>query len=194
MSVARSWERPTMAEADTPQVAASASAVSRSAAASERAGERSSARPVKDVVVTVRMTADDDADLSFVQAELGAASGPDAIREVIRLVAALQRDEPHQTAKAQRPVAVANEALLAEVRDAVREVTTSYNERTRELHLIGHNWNQIAKVANATGKLDADAIRGVERALVDIRMQMAADAKRDAKRDAKLLAVLPFQS
>ena len=190
MSVAKSWERPTMAAADTPQVAAESSDVSRSAAASERAGERSSARPVKDVVVTVRMTADDADALAFVQAELGAASGPDAIREVIRLVAALQRDETHQSAKAQRPVAAVDEALLEEVRDAVRQVTTSYNERTRELHFIGHNWNQIAKVANATGKVDTDAIRGVERALVDIRMQMAADAERDAK----LMAVLPFQS
>ncbi|TFB59931.1 plasmid mobilization relaxosome protein MobC [Cryobacterium sp. Sr3] len=190
MSEAKSWERPTMAEADTPQVAAESFAVSRGAVAIERADERSSARPVKDVVVTVRMTADDADDLAFVQAELGAASGPDAIREVIRLVASLQRDETHQSAKAQRPVAAVDEALLAEVRDAVRGVTTSYNERTRELHFIGHNWNQIAKVANAMGKVDTDAIRGVERALVDIRMQMTADAERDAK----LLAVLPFQS
>ncbi|MDH6238200.1 hypothetical protein [Cryobacterium sp. CG_9.6] len=190
MSEAKSWERPTMAEADTSQVAVESFAVSCGAAASERADERSSARPVKDVVVTVRMTADDAVDLAFVQTELGAASGPDAVREVIRLVAALQRDESHQSAKAQRPAAVVDEVLLTEVRDAVREVTTSYNERTRELHFIGHNWNQITKVANATGKVDTDAIRGVERALVDIRMQMAADAERDAK----LMAVLPFQS
>ena len=186
MSEAKSWELPTMAEADTPQVAAESSAVSRGAAASERADERSSARPVKDVVVTVRMTADDADDLAFVQAELGAASGPDAIREVIRLVAALQRGESHQSAKAQRPAAVVDEVLLTEVRDAVREVTTSYNERTRELHFIGHNWNQLAKVANATGKVDTDALRGVERALIEIRRQMMADAERDAK----VLAVL----
>jgi len=190
MSAAKSNGRPTMAEADTDQVVAESSAVSRSAAASERADERSSARPVKDVVVTVRMTADDAHDLALVQAELGAASGPDAVRSVIRLVAALQRDETHQSAKTQRPVAAVDEALLAEVRDAVREVTTSYNERTRELHFIGHNWNQIAKVANATGKVNADALLGVERALVEIRRQMTADAERDAK----VLAVLSFQS
>ena len=190
MSVAKSWERPTMAEADTPQVVAESSAVSRGAAASERADERSSARPVKDVVVTVRMTADDADDLAFVQAELGAASGPDAVRESIRHIAATLRDETYRSAKAQRPVVAIDEALIAEARDAVREVTTSYNERTRELHFIGHNWNQLAKVANATGKVDTDALLGVERALVEIRRQMTADAERDAK----LLAVLPFQS
>jgi len=190
MSEAKSWERPTMANEDTPQVAAESSAVSRSAAASERADERSLARPVKDVVVTVRMTAADADDLAFVAAEIGATSGPGTVRELIRLVAALQRDEPHQSAKAQPPVAVVDEALLTEVRDAVRAVTTSYNERTRELHFIGHNWNQIARVANATGKVDTDALLGVERALVEIRKQMTADAERDAK----VLAVLPFQS
>ena len=190
MSEAKSWERPTMAEADTSQVAVESFAVSRSAAASDRAGERSSARPVKDVVVTVRMTAVDADDLAFVQAELGAVSAPDAIREVIRVVAALQRDETHQSAKAQRTVDAVDEALLAEVRDAVREVTTSYNERTRELHFIGHNWNQLAKVANATGNVDTDALLGVERALVEIRRQVTADAERDEK----VLAVLPFQS
>ena len=190
MSVAKSWERPTMAEADTPQVAAESSAVSRGAAASERADERSSARPVKDVVVTVRMTADDADDLAFVQAELGAASGPDAIREVIKHVAALQRDESYQSAKAQCPAVDIDEALLMEFRDAFREVTKSYNERTREIHFIGHNWNQIVKVANATGKVDTDAIRGVERALIDIRWQMMTDAERDAK----ALKVLPSLS
>lgn len=190
MSVAKSWERPTMAEADTPQVVAKSSAVSRGAAVSERADERSSVLPVKDVVITVRMTADNADDLAFVRAELGAASGPDAVREVIRLVAALQRGNTYRSAKEQRSVAVVDEALLADVRDAVREVTTSYNERTRELHFIGHNWNQIAKVANATGKVDTDALLGVERALVEIRRQMTADAERDAK----VLAVLPFQS
>src|SRR5680860_850731 len=104
MSVAKSWERPTMAEADTPQVVAESSAVSRGAAASERADERSSARPVKDVVITVRMTADDADDLAFVEAELGAASGPDAIREAIRHIAATLRDETYRSAKTQRPV------------------------------------------------------------------------------------------
>ena len=186
MSVAKSWERPTMAEADTSQVAAESSVVS-SAAASERANER---RPVKDVVVTVRMTTDDADDLAFVQTELGAASGPDAIREVIKHVATLQRDESYQSAKAQRPAVDVDEALLMEFRDALREVTKSYNERTREIHFIGHNWNQIVKVANATGKVDTDAIRGVERALIDIRWQMMTDAERDAK----ALKVLPFLS
>ena len=190
MSEAKSWERPTTHEVDTPQVDAESSAVSRSTAASQRANERSSARPVKDVVVTVRMTADDAADLAFVQAELGAVSGPDAIREVIRHVAALQRDEVYQSAKAQRPTAEIDEALLSEFRDALREVTKSYNARTREIHFIGHNFNQIVKVANATGQVDTDAIRGVERALTDIRWQMTADAERDAK----VLAVLPFPS
>lgn len=190
MSEAKSWERPTMAEADTPQVAAESSAVSRSAVASERANERSSARPVKDVVVTVRMTADDADDLAFIQAELGAASGPDAIREAVRHIAVTLRDAPYQFAMAQRPVADVDEALLTEVRDAVREVTKSYNERTREIHFIGHNWNQLVKVANATGRVDTDAIRGVERALTDIRWQMMTDAERDAK----ALKVLPFLS
>ncbi|TFC32903.1 plasmid mobilization relaxosome protein MobC [Cryobacterium sp. MDB1-18-2] len=174
-------ERPTMAEADTQHVVAESSAVSGGAARSERAGERSSARPVKDVVVTVRMTTEDADALAFVQAEFGATSGPDALREGIKLVAALLRGEDYRSAKAQRPVVDIDEALLTEVRDAVREVTTSYNKRTRELQFIGHNWNQIAKVANATGAVDTDAILGVERALEGIRRQMTADAERDAK-------------
>lgn len=184
-----SKRRPTMAEADTPQVAAESSAVSRGAAASERADERSSARPVKDVVVTVRMTADDADALAFLQAELGAASAPDAVREAIRHITALLRSETYRSGKVQRPVVNADEALLAEIREALRDVTKSYNERTREVHFVGHNFNQVTKVANATGGVDTDALRGVERALVEIRRQMTADAERDAKA-LKVLACL----
>lgn len=190
MSVAKSKGRPTMAEADTDQVVAESLAVSQGAAFGERAGGRSSARPVKDVVVTVRMTADDADALAFLQAELGAASGPDAVREAIRHVAALLRSETYRSGKVQRPVVNVDEALLADIRDALRDVTRSYNERTREVHFVGHNWNQLAKVANATGTVDTDALRGVERALVEIRKQMRADAERDAKS----LEVLAFLS
>jgi len=190
MSAAKSHKRPTTHEVDTHEVDEESSAGSRSTAASERANERSSSRPIKDVVVTVRMTAKDAGNLALLQAELGAASGPDAIREIIRMVSALQSSTTYQSGKAQIPVGAVNEALLADVRDAVRQVTKSYNERTREIHFIGHNWNQIAKVANATGKVDADALHGIDRTLAEIRRQMAADAERDAK----VLAVLPFQS
>jgi nucleoside phosphorylase len=181
MSAAKSKGRPTIAEAGTGQVIAESSAVSQGAAAGERADERSSARPVKDVVVTVRMTAEDADALAFLQAELGAASAPDAAREAIRHITALLRSETYRSGKVQRPVVNADEALLAEIRDALRDVTKSYNERTREVHYVGHNWNQLAKVANATGTVDTDALRGVERALIEIRKQMGADAECDAK-------------
>ncbi|MGO4689463.1 hypothetical protein [Glaciibacter sp. 2TAF33] len=188
MSEAKSKGRPTIAEADTEQVIAESSVVSGGAAACDRPDERSSAGPLKDVVVTVRMTAEDAESLAFLRSELGAASGPDAVRESIRNVAAILRNETYRSAKAQRPANDVNETLLADIRDALREVTKSYNERAREVHFVGHNWNQIAKVANATGNIDSDAMRGVERALVKIRMQMTADAERDTK----ALEVLTF--
>ena len=181
MSAAKSKGRPTIAETGTDQVAAESSAVGRGLAAGERRNERSSVRPVKDVVVTVRMTSEDSAALAFVQSELGAASGPDAIREVIRIVAAIQRDETYRSAKAARPVVHADRELLEHIRDALQIVAKNYNDRSREVHFIGHNWNQIAKVANATGGVDANALLGVQRALIEVRKQMAADAERDAK-------------
>ena len=183
MSEAKSWERPTMAEADTPQVAAESSDVSRGTAASERADERSSARPVKDVVVTVRMTTVDADDLAFVQAELGAASGPDAIREVIRVVAALQRGDTYRSAKAQQRLLgpTVSDAMLAEVRDALRGATDGYGARARQFQAIGNNVNQMAKLANSGESVDASALQGVERALERIEALMKHDAKRDAK-------------
>ena len=181
MSEAKSNGRPTAAAADTHQVDDEPFAVNRGAAAGERTDERSSERPIKDVVVTVRMTASDAAALAYVQAELGATSGPDAIRESLRSVAALLKEDTTRSSRAQRPVVNVDEAQLVGIHNAIGEVTTSYNKRTRELHFIGHNFNQLTKVANATGKVDTDALGGVERALKEIRKQMAADAERDTK-------------
>lgn len=181
MSEAKSKGRPTLAEAATDQVAAESFAEYLGEAVVDRAGARSAARSVKDVVVTVRMTADDADALAYIQAELGSASSPDAVREAIRNVAANMRGQTYRSGKAQRPSVNADKALLEDIREAIDGVTKSYNARTREVHYVGHNWNQIAKVANATGTADVDAMRGIERELSAIRIQMAKDAKRDTK-------------
>ena len=190
MSEAKSKGRPTMVEGATGRVVTSATAVSNEAPVRSTTAARSrSARRVKDVVVTVRMTAQDAEALAFVQGELGAKSGPDALREAVRQVAGLLRSETYRSGIAQRPAVVADSALLAEIRDGLRAVETRTNERTRELHFVSHNWNMIAKVADATGAVDINAIRGVERALVDIRRQMEDDARHDTKAQ-KVLACL----
>ena len=190
MSEAKSMGRPTIAEADTGQVFAESSAASEVEAVGEGMDERSSVRPVKDVVVTVRMTAADADTLASVQRELGATSAPDAIRESVRLVAGLMDSEHYQSKRAQRPSISVDPAQLEEIRDAIASVAKAYGERSREVHFIGHNWNQIAKVANSTGNVDVNALLSIERALVGIRKQMTADAERDAK----ALKVLAFLS
>lgn len=179
MSEAKNKERPTIAVSDPATPIDTSLAQRRGIAASTSAAGRSEARPAKDVTVTARMTVADAAALDLIQTELGAGSRPDAVREMIRVLSRLLGSSAYEARKTAEPVIAVDPVVLGLVREAFLQVTESYNRRAREIHYIGHNWNQLAKVANATGAVDADALASVARSLAEMRSQMAADAQRD---------------
>lgn len=98
---------------------------------------------------------------------------------MIRVLSRLLGSDTYEARKAAEPAIAVDPVALELVRDALLQLTEAYNRRAREIHYIGHNWNQLAKVANATGAVDADALASIARSLADTRIQMAADAKRD---------------
>ncbi|WP_197277853.1 hypothetical protein [Arthrobacter alpinus] len=150
-------------------------------------------------VVTVRMHRDGIAALTEVQRQLG-GSRSDGVRQAVQIVADALSDATSINAAqkslskriaARRPVVVkADESVLADLRDSLREVAERYSRQAFLFQKIGNNWNQIVMVANSGGRVDADAIRGVERALDRLAVVMERDAKRDATVSVKLLEAL----
>lgn len=173
--------------------------VSRRSGDGERADGRSTLSPGASEVVAVRMHSDALTALTEVQRHLG-GSRSDAVRQAVEIVAEALSDsssidvaESSLTKRlaAQRPVIIkADEIVLSDVRDGLRDVADRYSQQAFQFQKIGNNWNQIAKVANSGGGVDADALRGVQRALDRLAWEMARDAKRDAKIAPKLREVV----
>ncbi|ALE93756.1 hypothetical protein AOC05_17840 [Arthrobacter alpinus] len=173
--------------------------VSRRAGDGERAEVRSTSSTGASEVVTVRMHRDGIAALTEVQRQLG-GSRSDGVRQAVQIVADALSDATSINAAqkslskriaARRPVVVkADESVLADLRDSLREVAERYSRQAFLFQKIGNNWNQIVMVANSGGRVDADAIRGVERALDRLAVVMERDAKRDATVSVKLLEAL----
>ncbi|MGG5753820.1 MobC family plasmid mobilization relaxosome protein [Zafaria sp. Z1313] len=79
---------------------------------------------------------------------------------------------------------------VAELKEGLQKVAERYTRQAFQLQKIGNNVNQIAKVANARGEVDADAVRSVERAIDRLSGAMEQDAKRDSAVSMKLGEVL----
>ncbi|TJY67337.1 MobC family plasmid mobilization relaxosome protein [Arthrobacter sp. CAU 1506] len=191
--------RPTSEASVAPAEDASLPSVSRRARDGERDEVRSTSGPGASEVVTVRMHRDGIAALTEVQRHLG-GSRSDGVREAVQIVAEALSDAASIDAAekslvkrlaARRPIVVeADESVLADVREALREVADRYSRQAFLFQKLGNNWNQIAKVANSGGRVDPDALRGVERALDRLASVMERDAKRDATVTVKLREVL----
>lgn len=190
--------RPTSAVSVASAEDAALPPVSPRSGGGERAGVRSTSSPGASDVVTVRMHRDGIAALTEVQRLLG-GSRSDGVRQAVQIVAealsgatsinAAQKSLTKRLA-ARRPVVVkADETVLADVVDLLREVADRYSRQAFQFQKIGNNWNQIAKVANAGGSIDPDALRSVERALDRLARTMERDAKRDATVTVKLREV-----
>lgn len=191
--------RPTSETSAAPAKDAELPPVSRRSGDGERADARSTSSPGASEVVAVRMHSDGITALTEVQRQLG-GSRSDAVRQAVGIVAEALSDassidaaEKSLTKRlaARRPVVVeADELVLVDVRDGLRQVADRYSQQAFQFQKIGNNWNQIAKVANSGGGVDTDALLGVERALDQLAREMARDAKRDAKFAVKLREVL----
>ncbi|WP_146238791.1 plasmid mobilization relaxosome protein MobC [Arthrobacter livingstonensis] len=190
--------RPTSAVSVASAEDAELPPVSRRSGGGERAEVRSTSSPGASEVVTVRMHRDGIAALTEVQRLLG-GSRSDGVRQAVQIVAEALSDASSinaaqksltQRLAARRPVVVkADESVLTDVRDMFREVAERYSRQALLFQKIGNNWNQIVKVANSGGLVDADALRGVERALDRIALVMERDAKRDETVVTKLREV-----
>ncbi|WP_417219575.1 plasmid mobilization relaxosome protein MobC [Arthrobacter sp.] len=137
--------------------------------------------------------------INVVQRHLG-GSKSDVLRQSVVIVAEALSDAASIDVAARSlpkllavrgPVIVeVDEGVLADVRNTLREVAERYTRQAFLLQKIGNNWNQIAKVANSGAQVDADAMRGVERALELVARVMDRDAQRDAMLATKLLEML----
>lgn len=198
MSEEKRTGHPTAVEAITAQVITDSAPVSPTEGTGERADVRSAEIPGKREVVAVRLSTAELADLDAVREQLG-GSRSDALRASVVSVArafdsgSVDKIENHlaRAVAAKRPRVVAVDAdLLAGVRDALSKVSERYAQQSFQLQRIGNNWNQIVKVVNAGGDVDADAIRGVERALDRLGDVMGRAAERDADIATKLREAL----
>jgi len=198
MSEKKSSARATAVVANSAQVITDSLSVKQTEGTGERDGGRSPDSPTKREVVAVRLSAAELADLDAVREQLG-GSRSDALRASVVSVArafdsgSIDKIENHlaRAVAAKRPRLIAVDAdLLAGVRDALSKVSDRYAQQSFQLQRIGNNWGQIMKVVNAGGDVDADAIRGVERALNRIGDVMGRAAERDADIATKLREAL----
>lgn len=142
-------------------------------------------KPIKHEVVASRFDEDGTAALDAVCSAYGVSKSA-ALRMCVEMVAeSLLAPAPKlaKAVEARRPVVIQVDAGTAEVlKKALVEVSTRYGERSREIYAIGHNVNQLAKLAHVQGdSLTVFAVKLVEEALERIRLQLNADAERDAK-------------
>lgn len=198
MSEEKRTARPTAVEARTAQMTTESVPVSPTERTGGRADARSADSPGKREVVAVRLSTAELADLDAVRGQLG-GSRSDALRASVVSVArafdsgSIDKIENHlaRAVAAKRPRLIAVDAgLLAGVRDALSKVSDRYAQQSFQLQRIGNNWGQIMKVVNAGGDVDADAIRGVQRALNRLGDVMQRAAERDADIATKLREAL----
>ena len=195
MSETKSTGLPTFAEAGTAEsVHVSANGVKR-----ESGNARSAAATGARAVVAVRLSTDELAALDVLREQLG-GSRSDALRAAVVAVAetlssgridTLDKRLAKAVAVRQPRVVNANDTVLAELRDAMRELAERYSQQSFQFQKIGNNWNQITKLAHAGERVDADAVLGVGRSLDRLADAMERDAKRDARIVNKLREVLP---
>lgn len=195
MSETKSTGLPTFAEAGTAEsVHVSANGVKR-----ESGNARSAAATGAREVVAVRLSTDELAALDVLRQQLG-GSRSDALRAAVVAVAetlssgridTLDKRLAKAVAVRQPRIVNANDAVLVELRDAMRELAERYSAQSFQFQKIGNNWNQITKLAHAGERVDADAVLGVGRSLDRLADAMERDAKRDARIVNKLREVLP---
>lgn len=195
MSETKSNGLPTFAEAGTAEsVHVSANGVKR-----ESGNARSAAATGAREVVAVRLSTDELAALDVLREQLG-GSRSDALRAAVVAVAetlssgridTLDKRLAKAVAVRQPRIVNANDAVLVELRDAMRELAERYSAQSFQFQKIGNNWNQITKLAHAGERVDADAVLGVGRSLDRLADAMERDAKRDARIVNKLREVLP---
>lgn len=195
MSETKSTGLPTFAEAGT----ADSSHVSANGVKRESGNARSAAATGAREVVAVRLSTDELAALDVLREQLG-GSRSDALRAAVVAVAetlssgridTLDKRLAKAVAVRQPRVVNANDAVLEELRDAMRELAERYSQQSFQFQKIGNNWNQITKLAHAGERVDADAVLGVGRSLDRLADAMERDAKRDARIVNKLREVLP---
>lgn len=195
MSETKSTGLPTFAEWGTAEsVHVSANGVKR-----ESGNARSAAATGAREVVAVRLSTDELAALDVLRQQLG-GSRSDALRAAVVAVAetlssgridTLDKRLAKAVAVRQPRIVNANDAVLVELRDAMRELAERYSAQSFQFQKIGNNWNQITKLAHAGERVDADAVLGVGRSLDRLADAMERDAKRDARIVNKLREVLP---
>lgn len=152
-------------------------------------GDGRSAESAPSTVVAVRMSPEDLEMLDGLREQLG-GSRSDALRSAVQAVGdalssgSVSRVEDRLARKvaARRPVVIqAGDEAMAEVRDALLAVAEGYAARAREVNYIGHNLNQLLKLAHSGIDLDNDSLKSITRALEEIRLVMISDAERDAE-------------
>ena len=195
MSETKSTGLPTFAEAGT----AESGHVSANGVKRESGNVRSTAATGAREVVAVRLSTDELAALDVLREQLG-GSRSDALRAAVVAVAetlssgridTLDKRLAKAVAVRQPRVVNANDAVLVELRDAMRELAERYSQQSFQFQKIGNNWNQITKLTHAGERVDADAVLGVGRSLDRLADAMERDAKRDARIVNKLREVLP---
>ena len=157
--------------------------------ATGNAGDGRSTEAASSTVVAVRMSSEDLEMLDGLREQLG-GSRSDALRSAVQAVGdafasgSVSRVEDQLARKvaARRPVVIqAGDEAMAEVRDALLAVADGYAARAREVNYIGHNLNQLLKLAHSDIDLDNDSLKSIARALEAMRRVMISDAERDAE-------------
>ena len=101
------------------------------------AAGRSQQCQTKDKVVTVRMTTDDAGDLAYVREQLGSGSGPEAVRETVRIAAAVLRGEHYKASRTR------HDALRADVPEEVMVSVRGALQANADSHSSSRVWRTL---------------------------------------------------
>lgn len=146
-----------------------------------------------DTAVFTRVTTKQAQRLAEVQAmEPALPSRADAVR---RLIDSLEDDDLVRADAAEGKEALAGDDV-AEIVAALQERTRAYNELIKQVHAIGVNVNQLARLGHqmnlgAPGTIPTAAIEGTGRALEDVKDRASVLAHQDAYVESVVAACLP---
>ncbi|MDN5655736.1 MAG: MobC family plasmid mobilization relaxosome protein [Kocuria sp.] len=149
---------------------------------------RRSPRRTKETVVSSRLDESGSDDFTFVRSELRMSSSSEAIREIVKIAAAVLRDEKYQDASRAQELRTVDldENQIASLKESLDRNVTGYADATFQFQKIGNNVNQLARSANSGDRVPAAALKQVSRQLARIEELLLHVADQDGARASTL--------
>ena len=150
--------------------------------------DRRSPRRTKETVVSSRLDESGSKEFAFVKSALRMSSSSETIREIVKIAAAVLRDEKYQDASRAQELRTVDldENQIASLKESLDRNATGYADATFHFQKIGNNINQLARSANSGDRVPTAALKQVSRHLARIQEFLELLADRDGARSQTL--------